>query len=193
MVVDLLHNLTIEAMGYYHACHSPKTTETFDAWIARMITMLGPDNCKFLIRNRQTNLSGMWMTKGTYLYVPKISEAYRYSWGEAAVKCSNHKKLEAIRIINENEALDSKGHRYNMEPYNPILPPAYEDEDLDQSLDNQELEKTHREAIESAEGEGMPPMDNLGPGEIKAQHLIELDVESGHQINPYAPFYDSEF
>jgi hypothetical protein len=127
-----------------------------------MLDKLGPDDCKFLIRDVQPHLKGFWMTTGIYLFVPKISEAYRYSWGEAAVKCSNRPKLEAVRIISETEAIDSKGVSYKMEPYEPILPQAYEDEDLDQDLwGGGELDRMQQRAVAAAEDEGMPPKEDL--------------------------------
>ena len=170
MPLTLLHTSESEAIGFYHECHSPMTNEMVDAWINRMLDKLGPDDCKFLVRSIAPHLKGFWMSTGTYLYVPKISEAYRYSWGEVAVKCSNNPKLEAVRIVNEKEAIDSKGNVYKMEPYKPILPATYDyDDDSDQDpgeQGNSDLDRLQHRAIAAAEDDGLPPMDNVGPGEL---------------------------
>jgi hypothetical protein len=163
MALTLLHTDEREAIGYFHECHSPKTDEMLDEWIDRMLDKLGPDDCKFLIRNVMPHMKGLWMTTGSYLYVPKISEAYRWSWGETAVKCSNHSKLEGVRIINEKEAVDYKGNVFKMEPYAPILPQVYEDEDLDQCVGQEpDLDRMQQRAVAAAEAEGMPPIEEFG-------------------------------
>jgi len=168
--LSLRNTSDAEIVEYYLECHGPgfqKHEETIDQWIQRMLDLLGPDDCKFLIRNVMPSLSGMWMADGQHLYVPKISQASRYSWCQVATKCTNHPKLEAVRIINENEAIDSKGIVIKLEKYKPI-------------------EELFDEEISRAESEGLPvvaeepPLDDHGPGE-------QIDT-SAAPISLYSPF-----
>ena len=137
MPLQLLHTTDEEITGYYLECHGigQRAGEFVDEWVDNMLDKLGPDDCEFLIRNVQPHLKGMWMSSGTYLYVPKTSEATRYKWGEAAVKCTNNSKLEAVRIINEKEAIDSKGNTIPIEPYKPLLPVVEEEPEADGNLE----------------------------------------------------------
>lgn len=112
-----------EVVGYYTECHGPSSKEELHEWVYRMIDMLGFDDCQFLIKSRQPHISKLWMTKKHhYLYEPNIALAGRFLWGEAAVKITNNTKLEAIRIVNENEAVDSKGHKFYLKPAPAPIP-----------------------------------------------------------------------
>ena len=78
-------------------------------WAKRMETLLGPDDCTFIIRTREHHLNGMFLQNGRWEWVPAAREATQYTWGEVAVKCTNNRKLEAIRINDRGIAVDSKG------------------------------------------------------------------------------------
>ena len=194
MSTSLMHTSDAEAIEYYMECHSPLQAckEPSDNWIDRMLDLLGPDDCKFIIRSVMPHLKGMWMSDGNHLWVPNIAQAVRYSWGQTAAKCTNHCKLEAVRIINENEAIDSKGVTIKLKKFQSIED-LFVEEDLDQDLSKQ-----------NAENEGLPPVDDHGPYEVPQidtaaapipipEHLIELDADTGvplnpHLIGPIAPF-----
>jgi hypothetical protein len=217
MSLSLRNTNQEKVVEYYLECHGPDRgdySETIDQWMERMIDMLGPDDCQFIIRSRMQHLLGMWVGAEPCLWHPNIACAVRFSWIEAAAKCSNHKRLEAVRIINDKEAEDSKGRIIKIEPFKPFVPVVEQDEPeiiqlrragrmmLEGDLpvvaeEDTELDRMQTRAIKAAEDEGMPPMDEVGPGE--AQHLIELDPNSGIPlgpgvmdgggINPYSPFY----
>lgn len=108
-----MFNLTnSEITKLYHRCHGPKSPESVHAWEMRMMDLLGPDDCQFIIRSFSGAVRGLFIMSGHgeawhFHADPKLAE--RFSWGEAAVRCSNNRTLEAIRIINQTEAVDSKG------------------------------------------------------------------------------------
>jgi hypothetical protein len=69
----------------------------------------GPDNCKgFLIRTRDSYMTGMFLNEGNFVPFPK--HAKLYSWGDTAVRITNNKKLEAIRVNDKGVAIDCKGN-----------------------------------------------------------------------------------
>ena len=92
-------------------CHfSPESKGVgVSEWAKHMEDMLGPDTCKFLIRSREAHLSGMFLQEGRWLFVPHAKEAGRFDWGETAVRITNNRKLEAIRIDTNNIAVDCRG------------------------------------------------------------------------------------
>lgn len=102
-----------ELLKLYNRCHWGVTTEkeTPHEWEMRMLDLLGPNDCKFIIRGRSPYVKGMFMTEelhGGWYYTTKASKAARYSWEETAVKCTNNRSLEALRIFRENEAISSR-------------------------------------------------------------------------------------
>jgi hypothetical protein len=90
----------------HHSVESKKITVM--EWARHMEDMLGPDDCKFLIRSRESHLLGMFLQEGQWLFVPNAKEAGRFDWGETAVRITNNPKLEAIRINYLNIAVDNK-------------------------------------------------------------------------------------
>lgn len=115
-VDDLRNTPEQEATGFYLECHGPHkaSSEEFHVWIARMIDMLGPDDCQFFVKSRHPNLKHMWMGEQHWNFEPNVADAKRFEWGEVAVKITNNPKLEAIRIINQNEALGADGVSYKL-------------------------------------------------------------------------------
>ena len=105
---------TDEILRAYTCCHGPDNLrgEALHEWEMRMIDLLGPANCDFIIRCRSGYSKGMFLMKGHgdgWFFHPKAKEAAHMNWCEAALRCTNNRTLEAIRIISKNEALTSKG------------------------------------------------------------------------------------
>lgn len=117
-----MFNLTAnEVTSYYNRCHGPyeAARESVHQWEMRMRDLLGPDDCKFLIRSLEEHLRNLWLIEGHndgQYFHPSIKEAARFNWGETAIRCSNNRRLEALRIINDHEALDSKGKVTSLNP-----------------------------------------------------------------------------
>lgn len=84
-------------------------------WAKQMETLLGPDDCKgFFIRSTESHLRGLWLSEGRWMFVPSSMEAQLFTWGEAAVKCSVNRKLEAVRVDWLGIAKDAKGNVVGM-------------------------------------------------------------------------------
>jgi hypothetical protein len=114
-----MRNLTKEEITrYYLQCHGPNLIgyEAIDEWEARMLDLIGPDDCKFLIRSLEPHLRGLWLGKFTNMWALPVWNALHFDWGDAAVKCSNRKTLEAVRITGIDEAVDSKGNVIYLNP-----------------------------------------------------------------------------
>ena len=160
--ISLRHTSDEEIVEYYLECHggNQQYEETIDQWIQRMLDLLGPDDCKFLVRSVMPHLKGMWMGGGNYLWISKTSNAIRFSWGQVAAKCTNHSKLEAIRIINDKEAVDSKGTIIPILPFKPI---------------------------EEVMAEEASPLDEMGAEDLAQVDTAAAPVNP-HLTGPYCPF-----
>jgi hypothetical protein len=116
--IDNLKTSEQEITGCYLECHGPNSLskDEINVWISKMIDKLGFDDCQFIIRSRAPSTRGWWMAEGLYAFDRDIRKARKLSWGDAAVKVTNNPKLEAIRIVSKNEAIDSKGFSICLDP-----------------------------------------------------------------------------
>lgn len=95
------------------SCHGPqhsRTHPTVMEWAKHMEYMLGPDNCKgFILKTHESYMRGMYLSdNGDFVPFPK--NAKLCTWGDAAVRITNSKTLEAIRVNEKGVAIDSRGN-----------------------------------------------------------------------------------
>lgn len=100
----------IEILSLYDQCHGPSQAREISAgqWAAKMERKLGPDDVKFLIRGHQSFTSGMFLMSDSGSWIGNPRRAGQFSWGETAIKLTNRPSLEAIRIGQDNIAIDYK-------------------------------------------------------------------------------------
>lgn len=100
-------------VAIYVLCHGAKHDRTHPSvmsWAKHMEDMIGPDTCKgFIIRTRAPHLKGMFLSDGQNLFVPWPKQATLYTWEQTAVKITNEKTFEAIRVDHKGVAQDSTG------------------------------------------------------------------------------------
>lgn len=97
----------------WDSCHSPKDVKDYStvmSWAKWVESMIGPDNCiGFLIRDRRSHLKDLFLSDGINLFVEFVYQATIYTWNDTAVKITNRRSLEAIRIDKNGVAQDSTG------------------------------------------------------------------------------------
>lgn len=102
-----------EITRFYLQCHGPtsRANESINEWENRMLDLLGPDDCQFIIRSREGSTKDLYIMAGHgdgWYFHKRPKEAAKFSWGETAVRCTNNRKLEALRIVNQTEAISSR-------------------------------------------------------------------------------------
>lgn len=104
-----------ELIQLYNECHGPSGTPGTHVmkWAVKMERMLGPDDPRelkgFLIRGRIGNVKGLYLHGDCQTWSSSPCDGQRWTWGETAVRITNSRTLEAIRINNLDIAIDYKG------------------------------------------------------------------------------------
>lgn len=102
----------IELVELWNKCHKTvdRNHPSVMVWAKKMENMLGPDTCKgFILRRLDKHVRGLFIQDGDYMLVRAVHQAKLFTWGEAAVKITLDKKIEAIRVDHNGVAQDSTG------------------------------------------------------------------------------------